>query len=80
MKLPLLIHIVIMNIYQTNKTSHYQTILRSNGFILSVMGTNKKNMSKQTQKELNEPLIQIGEDAFKNYLETCQTDDFSLKK
>ena len=68
----------VLDIYQTNKTSHYQSILRSNGFILSEIGTIKK-MSKQVKKEINEPLIQNREDAFNNYLETRQTDDLTLK-
>ena len=68
----------VLDIYQTNKTSHYQSILRSNGFILSEMGTIKK-ISKQVQIELNEPIIQNREDAFNNYLETRETDDLTLK-
>ena len=33
----------VNDIYETNKTSHYQNILRENGFIISNMGEVKKN-------------------------------------
>ena len=68
----------VADLYQTNKTAHYENILKSNGFLLSAIGQNKK-ISKEKNEELNQPLLEITENAFNLLLETGHTDDANLK-
>ena len=53
----------VADLCQTNKTAHYENILKSNGFILSVKGQINK-ISKEKCEELNQPLLEITENAF----------------
>ena len=67
----------VADIYQTNKTAHYENILKTNGFVLSQIG-NVKKMSKVMNDELNQPLEEIKEQAFNDLIETGHTEDFLL--
>ena len=57
----------LKDIYNTNKTMHYENILRANGFILSSQYERKK-ISKYMNKKLHEPTIIQNENNFNNLL------------
>ena len=67
----------VCDLYQTNKTAHYENILKSNGFVLSCMGAIKP-LSKAKNQELNQPLIEIKENAFYELIENGTTQDITL--
>ena len=67
----------VSDLYQTNKTAHYENILKTNGFVLSQIGPIKP-MSKAKNQELNQPLIDIKENAFNNLIENGSTEDLTL--
>jgi hypothetical protein len=67
----------VTDIYQTNKTAHYENILKYNGFILSEIGQ-IKTISKATNKILNEPIEEIKENAFNELIENGKTSDVVL--
>ena len=67
----------VTDIYETNKTAHYENILKTNGFILSQIGQVKK-MSKAMNDELNQPLLEIKEQSFNDLIETGHTEDLLL--
>jgi hypothetical protein len=60
------------DIYQTNKTAHYEEILTENGFILSVRGEHKI-LSKVKQAELNVPIEELQNKQFEEYMTTGTT-------
>ena len=63
----------VKDIYETNKTSHYQNILKYNGFILSDMG-NIKKIEKIRAKELAENVNDLKDSAFNDLVTngTCE--------
>lgn len=67
----------VSDLYQTNKTAHYENILKTNGFVLSQIGAIKP-MSKAKNQELNQPLIEIKENAFNDLIENGSTEDITL--
>ena len=67
----------VADVYQTNKTAHYQNILKSNGFVLSEIGQIRK-MSKTKQDELNEPLQEINESLFNELIITGSSSNPNL--
>jgi len=68
----------VSDLYQTNKTAHYENILKSNGFVLSAIGQINK-ISKEKNEELKQPFLEITENAFNSLLETGHTDDANFK-
>ena len=67
----------VCDLYQTNKTAHYENILKSNGFVLSQIGSIKP-LSKAKNQELDEPLLEIKENAFNDLIENGTTEDLTL--
>lgn len=67
----------VLDLYQTNKTAHYENILKSNGFILSQIGEIKP-LSKAKNQDLNQPLIELKENAFNDLIENGSTQDITL--
>ena len=67
----------VLDIYRTNKTAHYENILKSNGFLLSEIGQAKK-LTKSKISELNQPLLEIKESLFNELIETGTTNNDNL--
>ena len=67
----------VADIYNTNKTLHYQEILTNAGFELSTIGEVKK-LNKDTSAELDLIIKNIDEEIFNNFVETGTTTSTNL--
>jgi hypothetical protein len=59
----------VADIFNTNKTVHYEKILKEEGFILSSVGTVQK-LDKVIQNEMKERVENIKDETFNDFIET----------
>jgi hypothetical protein len=67
----------VNDIYKTNLTSHYEVILKDNGFVLSEIGQLKK-MDKVKSVEMREALNEIKENDFQQLIDSKDTDNITI--
>jgi len=64
----------LLDIYATNKTKHYEKILKNAGFKIHIVGTKNTPKTKEAKQEIKNMIDNINNKLFDEYLEADETE------